>query len=270
MDTMQAYGQGPATPPLIRRIVPVLWAIVILSVVFAGLIFVIPLDSYRLAGNTLEVMVALFCMGCCLYAYCTGYCRVFLLLAAFAFFSYALSTTFWYLYSITFGRLSVFTTVSELGFLCFFLFFIAAISLEFRDEGLNRSRSGALLLLFLAIPVIALWAGGDHQPLRVALLFISFVIIEQLIATSIRYGVYRYPVLWAGICLRCLGWMIYYVRESIFTVYPVPLASDLTPSLLTLYDLMSLVGPVIIGSMALMQIGIFSYLAESSASPEKC
>jgi hypothetical protein len=84
-----------------------------------------------------------------------------------------------------------------------------------------------------------------------------------LIATSIRFGVYRYPVLWAGICLRCLGWMIYCIRESIFTVYSIPVITNITPNL-TVYDLLSLIGPIIICSMALMQIGLFSYLAQST------
>ena len=113
-----------------RWAVPLLWLTVFFSVLFAALIFVIPLDEYRLLGHIFEATVALFCMACCLYLYRSVSDRLLLLLAAFAFFSYALSTTFWYLYTVALGRMFVFTTVAEFGFLCFFFFFIAAISIE--------------------------------------------------------------------------------------------------------------------------------------------
>lgn len=266
METTQAERPGQKTPPFFRWAIPALWGIIILSAVFASLIFVVPLDQYRLAGHIFEAVVAIFCMACCLYAYCTWSNRVFLLLSAFAFFSYALSTTFWYLYSITLGRHFVFTTVSELGFLCFYLFFIAAISLEFHNEGISSTTAVLLLLLFLTFPVAAIGVSGDHQPVRMALLVLRFIMIEQLIATSIQFGVYHYPVLWAGICLRCLGTMVYGIRESIFTVYSVPLFSFVTPAL-SAYDFLSIVGPITICSFALIQIGLFAYIAQNSGTP---
>jgi hypothetical protein len=270
MDTTKAERPGQKTLPFFQWAIPVLWGIVILSAVFASLIFVLPLDDYRLFGNVFEVAVAIFCMACCLYAYRTESSRILIILAAFAFFSYAISAMFWYLYSIALGRHFVFTTVSELGFLCFFLFFIAGISLEFRDEGMRFSTAVILFLLFLTVPIVAIGVSGDNQPVRLALLLISFIVIEQLVATSIRFGVFRYSILWAGICLYCLGWMIYCIRESIFTVYTVPLFPANSLSALTVYDILSLIGPILICSMALIQIGLFSYLAQSPGTIENC
>lgn len=266
MNDNLVEGASQTFLPFFRWAIPILWAVVILSVVFAGMIFVVPLDDYRLFGNIIEVTVAIFCMACCLYAYRTASNRILLLLAAFAFFSYAISTIFWYLYSVALGRHFVFTTVSELGFLCFFLIFIAGISLEFPDEGMRFSTALTLLLFFLTVPIVAIGVSGDSQPVRLALLFVSFIVIEQLVATSIRFGIFRHPILWTGICLYCLGWMIYCIRESIFTVYTVPLFPAISPSVLTVYDLLSLIGPIIIGSMALIQIGLFSYLTRSAGT----
>jgi hypothetical protein len=270
MESMQAERHEQKIPPFFRWALPVLWAIVIFSAVFACLIFVLPLDDYRLFGNAFEVAVAIFCMACCLYAYRTVSNRILLLLAAFAFFSYAISTIFWYLYSVALGRHFVFTTVSELGFLCFFLFFIAGISLEFKDKGMRFTTAVTLFLLFLTVPIVAIGVSGDNQPVRLVLLLVSFIVIEQLIATSIRFGVFHHPILWSGICLYCIGWMIYCIRESIFTVYSVPLFPAISPYALTVYDILSLVGPIIIGSMALIQIGLFTYLTLCCNIRKKC
>ncbi len=264
METEQGAGDHTGERGFFRGIVPLSWLIVILSVLFATLIFVIPLDVYRLLGHIFEATVALFCMACCLYLYRTVSERLLMLLAAFAFFSYALTTTFWYLYTVALGRMFVFTTVAEFGFLCFFFFFIAAISIEFPDRGIPSSTTVLLLLIFLAIPCAIGFTGGVGQPVHFGLIVIRFLVIGLLVATAIRHGVHHYTFLWAGICLRCIASMLYGIRETIFVVFPVPLfpATAFTAPL-TVYDFLSVVGPMIICSLALIQIGLFSYITGS-------
>jgi hypothetical protein len=253
----------PATSPVPAWMTRALWGIIALSAIFACLIFVIPLDAYRMAGNYFEIVVAVFCMTCCLYAfrYISG--QVLLLLAAFAFFSYALSNAFWYFYTLAFGRSVVYTTIAEFGFLCFFLFFIAAFSIGSPDGGMRLSPAVGLLVLFLSIPVAIIWVGGDNQPVRLGLLLFRFFLIEQLVAVTIRHGIYRHIVLFTGISLYCLSSMLYGIRETLLIIYPVTSFSGnsiMTPS--SLYDFMSVVGPMFICSMALIQLGLFAYLSK--------
>jgi hypothetical protein len=268
METGQGAGDRSGGRGFFRWAVPLLWLIVILSAVFAALIFVIPLDEYRLLGNFFEATVALCCLACCLYLYRTVSDRLILLLAAFAFFSYALSTMFWYLYTVALGRQFVFTTVAEFGFLCFFFFFIAAISIEFPDRGIQRSTFVLFLILFLIIPLAAGCATGFNQPVHFALVMILFLVIGLLVTTAIRHGIHHYVVLWAGIGLYCIAWMLYGIRETIFVIYPVPLfpGTALTASL-TVYDFLSVIGPLIICSQALIQIGLISYISGSRDTP---
>jgi hypothetical protein len=251
----------PVLSPVPVWMVRILWLIAGLSALFAVLIFIVPLDTYRMAGNCLEVAVPVFCMACCLYACRSVPGQVILPLAAFAFFSYALSNAFWYMYSVALGRPFVYTTVAEFGFLCFFLFFIAAFSIGFPDEGMPTSAALGLFLLFFSIPVSIVWAGGDHQPFRLALLMVRFFFIWQLVAVSIRHGVYRVPLLFAGISLGCLSSMLYGVREALFLNYTIPFipGTGITTAL-TLYDFLSIVGPMFLCSFALIQLGLFSYL----------
>jgi len=240
-----------------------LWGIIALSVIFAFLIFFIPLDTYRMAGNYLEIIVAVFCMACCLYAFRYISDQVFLLLAAFAFFSYALSNAFWYFYTLAFNRSVVYTTIAEFGFLCFFLFFIAAFTIGSPDGGMRLSHAVGLLVLFLSIPVTIIWVGGDNQPVRLGLLLIRFFLIEHLVAVTIRHGFYKHTVLFTGISLYCLSSMLYWIRETLLTIYPVTTFSGnsiMTP--FSLYDFMSVVGPMFICSMALIQLGLFAYLSK--------
>ena len=264
METEQGAGDTTGERKFSLWAVPLLWLTVVLSVLFAALVFIIPLDEYRLFGHIFEAFVSLFCMACCLYLYRTVSDRLILLLAAFAFFSYALTTTFWYLYTVALGRMFVFTTVAEFGFLCFFFFFIAAISIEFPDRGMRSSTTVLLLLLFLAVPLIDGFAGGITQPVHFLFVSVRFLVIGLLFTTAVRHGVHHYTLLWAGICLRCLASMLYGIRETLFVVYPVPLfpSTGFTASL-TVYDFLSIVGPMIICSYALIQIGLFSYITGS-------
>jgi hypothetical protein len=264
METERGTEDNPGERWFSRLAVPLLWLTFLLSILFAALIFVIPLDTYRLLGHIFEAVVSLSCMACCLYLYRSVSGRLFLLLAAFAFFSYALTTTFWYLYTVALGRMFVFTTVAEFGFLCFFFFFIAAISIEFPDWGMRSSTMVLLFLIFLAVPLVAGFEGGISQPVHFLLIIVRFLVIGLLITTAVRHGVHHYTLLWAGICLRCLASMLYGIRETLFVVYPVPLfpATGFTASL-TVYDFLSIVGPVIICSSALIVIGLFSYITGS-------
>jgi hypothetical protein len=264
METEQGAGDQGRELGFSRLAVPLVWLTFFLSVLFAALIFVIPLDTYRLLGHIFEAVISLFCMACCLYLYRTVSDRLILLLAAFAFFSYALTTTFWYLYTVALGRMFVFTTVAEFGFLCFFFFFIAAISIEFPDRGMRSSTTVLLLLLFLAVPLVAGFEGGVTQPVHFLLIIVRFLVIGLLITTAVRHGVHHYTLLWAGICLRCLASMLYGIRETLFTVYPVPLfpATAFTAPL-SVYDFLSVVGPMIICSYALILIGLIAYITGS-------
>jgi hypothetical protein len=262
------WGDNAQKPPLFFRwAILLLWIIVILSALFMAMIFVVPLETYQFFGNFFETAVAVFCMTCNLYAYRSISDRTCFLLAAFAFFSYALSNAYWYIYTTVLGRSCVFTSVAEFGFICFFLFLIAAISIEFTDEGMAHSTAAGLLVLFLAIPVIFVLAGKDLPPVRLALLFIGTIVVGQLVATAIRYGVFRYPVLWAGICLTGAATILYDLRETVFTSFSVMLfpGTGITAPF-TAYDFLSIVGPMAIGSFALIQLGLFSSVRKSRAS----
>jgi hypothetical protein len=243
-----------------------LWGILVFSVVFAALIVIIPLPLYRLIGNSFEAAAAFVCMGVCLYAYRFWSGRVILLLAAFAFGEYGLATIFWYLSSLlpltaSLGRPFVFTSVAELSFFGFMLFFIAGFQIEGKKEPFPAVYSWLLFALFLVIPLLLIGTYGIT--VRTVMLLIQFIVVEQLIVVTIRYGFVRYPLLWAGVCARCLFSMLYGLRETLFLYRPswtftLPLA-DKT---FTVYDFLSIVGPVIIASIALLTLGLLDYIVK--------
>jgi hypothetical protein len=116
---------------------------------------------------------------------------------------------------------------------------------------------------------MALWAGGDQQPIRFTILVAQFILIEQLIATAIRHRVQAHTLLWAGLGLHCLGTMLYVIRDTLISLYTaVPLfpATPYTASL-TVYDFLSIVGPMIICSFALIQLGLIRYVMQGPVSP---
>ena len=245
-----------------------LWGLFFFSLVFAALIVVTPLSLYRLIGNSYEAAAAVLCMGICLYAYHAWPNRVILLLAAFAFGEYAISTIFWYLVTLlplhtAFGRPFVFTTVAELAFFGFMLFFIAGFQIERKKEQFPLLYQCLILLLFLAIPFMVTVKYGFS--VRNTLLFIQFLVDGVFIIVAITRGFYRFPVLWVGICLRCVVSMLYGLRETLFLYYP----SWQTPipvmgSSFAVYDLMSIAGPLLIASIALLTIGLLEYISASA------
>ena len=266
MDDEARLAPAPAGSRIPAWARYLLWAIVALTVIFGALIAVTPLLLYRLVGHCFEAGAALICMGMCAYAYLRwSRRRIILLLAAFAFGEYALATIFWYLFSLlpvteNLGRPFVFTTVAELSFLGFMVFFIAAFQIEQEKEPAHPLFPWLLLALFLAIPLMVIGEYGIS--LRTVMLLVRFLVVEQLIVVTIGHGFFRYPLLWAGICIRCLAAMLYGLRETLFIYYtswiiPLPGAG----SAISVYDLSSLIGPLIIASFALIVLGLFDYTA---------
>ncbi|HVP97580.1 hypothetical protein [Methanoregula sp.] len=265
---------GSVSPPLVAaepaRHLParyLLWGLVALCILFGALVVVIPLPLYRLAGHCLEATAALICMVICLYAYRCWSGRIILLLAAFAFGEYALATIFWYLFSLlpltgSLGRPFVYTSVAELSFLGFMLFFIAAFQIEGKKEPGNAAYPWLFLVLFLAMPLLVI--GEYGITLRTVMLLVRFLIVEQLVVVTIRYGFFRYPLLWAGICIRCLAAMLYGLRETLLINYPSWTLPLLYPSggAISVYDLFSIVGPLIVVSFALIVLGLLDYIGE--------
>ncbi len=248
-------------PRSYRWLLPLLWMIVILSAVFFLLIFVIPMESFQYYGNVFETIMPVFCLVCCLYAYRTISSRVCLLLAAFAFMSYAFSNAYWYTFSIILGRPVVYISVAELGFFSFFLFLIAMIVIEFPDEGMAIPAAALLFLLYLVFPLTYVFSGEDFLPVHVALFVVRVILLEQLVAAAIRHGIFRYPLLWAGICLNCIASLLYGLRETVFTSFDVLLfqgTSATNP--LTVYEFLSIVGPMTTASFALILAGLLLYI----------
>ena len=274
MDDEIRPAPAPAKYPIPRWTNYLLWAIVALTVIFGALIAVTPLPLYRFAGHCFEAAAALICMAMCAYAYLRwSHRRIILLLAAFAFGEYALATIFWYLFSLlpvtgNLGRPFVFTTVAELSFLGFMVFFIAAFQIEQEKEPTHPLLPWLFLALFFAIPLIVI--GEYGFTLRTVMLLVRFLVVEQLIMVTIGHGFFRYPLLWTGICVRCLAAMLYGLRETLlvyYTSWTIPLPG--AGAAISVYDLASLIGPLIIASFALIVLGLFDYVAlrEMTGSP---
>jgi hypothetical protein len=248
-----------------------LWGIVAFSFAYAALITVIPLPLYRLFGNTFAAIAAIACMGICLYAYRFWSGRIILVLAAFAFGEYALATAFWYLFTLVpltsnLARPFVFTSVAELAFFGFMLFFIAGFQIEREKESFPFRYRILFILVFLAVPLIVIAKYGIV--IRTGLLFVQFMVVAALLLTTIGHGFFRYPLLWAGICLRCIVSMLYGLRETLFLYYPAwNVTIPLQGSTISVYNLASIVGPLIIASIALITLGLLVYIREAAKSP---
>jgi hypothetical protein len=242
-----------------RSVILFFWGMVFLTALFTGLIFFIPLETYQLSSNFFEVVIALVCMVSCLYAYRTLSGRIILLFAAFAFGGFALSNTFWYLYSRALGRQDAFFTISELGFLGFALFFIVAFRIEFpRKPGpllLRVAMAGLLLIIALMV------TGTLGLAPNTALFMFRLLVLALLIDMAVYHGVYRYPLLWPGICLWSFASVLYGLRHTLFIAHGEwCIVAPFTGNLLSVFNFLSVVGPLDILSFLLIQLGLFEYL----------
>jgi hypothetical protein len=247
------------------RVLFLLKGLIPLTVFFGALIFFLSNDTYRLYGNFLEIGVALICMASCLYIWRTGAERIIVLLAAFAFAGYALSNTFWYLYSVRFTTSDAFFTVSELGFLGFMFFFIVTFRIEFQKKPgpVSYRIAVAGFFLTLALSVLAtIMATGNSAllPNSVLLAFRLFV-LAVLVDTAIDHGVNRYPLIWSGVCLWSCASVIDGLRDTVVKALGSGIVLPFTPNHLSLYDFLSIVGPLFVLSFLQIQIGIFDYLS---------
>lgn len=257
---MEEHRSGSVIPD---RMMHFLWALVLLPLIFGVLVFVVSLNMYRFLGNSLEVAIALVCMISCLYAYRTWSERIILLLAAFACGGYALSNTFWYLYDIAFPEPGAFFTIAELGFLGFMLFFIVAFRIEFPKKICPVSSRIAVWGLFLTIAIITLVTTAIT--LDTLMFTVLLLVIALFMDTAIEHGVYRYRILWSGICLWSFTLLLYGLRETLID----PLVSSevdaveihsFVVNLEQLQFVLHIIGPLILLSFLLIQLGIFAYL----------
>jgi hypothetical protein len=95
------------------------------------------------------------------------------------------------------------------------------------------------------------------------------MVIAVLMDTALAHGVYRYSLLWSGVCLWSFTLYLYAMREMIGDPLVATLSDLSLPgidlglfviSTKQLQDTMSIAGPLIILSFLLIQLGIFSYL----------
>ena len=220
------------------RVLFLLKGLIPLTVFFGALIFFLSNDTYRLYGNFLEIGVALICMASCLYIWRTGAERIIVLLAAFAFAGYALSNTFWYLYSVR-------------------------IEFQKKPGPVSYRIAVAGFFLTLALSVLAtIMATGNSAllPNSVLLAFRLFV-LAVLVDTAIDHGVNRYPLIWSGVCLWSCASVIDGLRDTVVKALGSGIVLPFTPNHLSLYDFLSIVGPLFVLSFLQIQIGIFDYLS---------
>jgi hypothetical protein len=237
-------------------IIPVYFLV---QIFFIGSLFINSIDAYHYYSNFLEIGIALFCMCCCLYAYRTWSERIILLLAAFSFLGYALSNTFWYLYTISIGRDTVFFNISQMGFLGFMLFFIVAFWFEFPKKPCPRSAQIALIGLFVFITLMIISTMGINAV--TALLWVHILLLILFINSALEHGVYQYSLLWAGIFVWSFPFLASALRDTFIVthtggaVIALPMANSLT-----LNEFLSIDGPLVVLSFLLIQMGIFTYL----------
>lgn len=235
-----------------------LWGMVLLTAPVWSLIFIIKVKDYQFFENSLEVGVSLICMILCLYAYRTWSERIIVLLAAFAFGEYALSNTFWNLYSIALDMRDVPFSISELGVLGLMLFFIAAFHIEFPRKPYPVSSRIILLGLFLIIALLVLGTSGVTVTVSTAVIILRLLIVALFIDGALDHGVYQYPLLWRGICMWGVASIIGGLRYTSViknAEWVVPFTDHLTP-----FDFLSIVWPLYSLSILLLQLGIFRYL----------
>lgn len=258
-DMYPGTGEPQKNRVIPGSVIHLLWGMVLLTIPFCALIVFIPLEIYRFYGNFLEVGVALICMISCLYAYRAWSERIIIVLAAFAFGEYALSNTFWYLYSIVLGRQNVFFTISELGFIGFMLFFIVAFRIEFPQKPRPVSSRIVMGSLFLFIALLVLGISG--VTLNTALFIFRLLILTLFMDGALDHGVDQHPLLWPGICLWSSASILDGLRDTVVITYAERVgAIPFTANHLTAYDLLSIVGPLFILSFLLIQLGIFRYI----------
>ncbi|MFA4850797.1 MAG: hypothetical protein WC626_13815 [Methanoregula sp.] len=237
-----------------------IWCLALVPLFFCiWIFFVDSIKTYQFYSNILEIGIALFCMCCCLYAYRTWSERIILLLAAFAFLGYALSNTFWYIFTLIFDRTTVFFNISQMGFLGFMLFFIAAFWFEFPKKPCPRFSQIALIGLLVFITLLIITKLGVNGVSVLLWIHVLFVIL--FINSALEHGVYRYSLLWIGIFMWSFPFITSALRDTFIVTHSNEAVIALSPTHpLTLNELLSIDGPLIVLSFLLIQLGIFAYL----------
>lgn len=207
-------------------------------------------EGFGAVSNGLQFLASITCMVVCAALFLFWSRDLLLIYAGFAFGGWTLANTFWYAYTLIIGPTLMYPTVSEAGLLGFFLFLASGYTEVFPVSTRSRPRSAGIalcLILLFSIPVYLILHLGLTLSTGVTLLF--FLFSGYLLLVSLSCRVYENRFLFAGTCMFIVAHLLYAVRETAFP--------DLWP--------FRLVGPLIVLSFSLLEIGLLQRVREERA-----
>lgn len=207
-------------------------------------------EGFGTVSNALQLLTSIACLVACAAVYLFWSRDLLLIYAGFAFGGWTLANTFWYAYTLIIGPTLMYPTVSEAGFLGVFLFLASGYLEVFPSSARSLSRSAGIALcsiLLFSIPVYLIQHLGLTLSTGVTLLF--FLFGGYLLLVSLSRPVYADRILFAGTVMVIVAHLIYAVRETAF------------PDLW----LFRLVGPLVVLSFCLLEIGLLQRVREGRA-----
>ncbi|MDD1694583.1 MAG: hypothetical protein LUQ71_07645 [Methanoregula sp.] len=139
------------------------------------------------------------------------------------------------------------------------LFFIVAFWFEFPKKTCPRSLQIALFGLLVFITLMIINTMGINAV--TALLWIHILFVILFINSALEHGVYQYSLLWVGIFVWSFPFISSALRDTFIVTHSgeaiifLPMTNPLT-----LNEVLSIDGPLIVISFLLIQLGLFTYL----------
>jgi hypothetical protein len=216
-------------------------------------VFLLPshtFEGFGAVSNALQFLASISCLIVCVTAYLFLSRDLLLVYAGFAFGGWTLANTFWYAYTLIIGPTLMYPTVAEAGFLGVFLFLASGYLEVFPGSARSLLRSAGIslcLIMLFSIPVYLILHLGLTLSTGVTLLF--FLFSGYLLQVSLFHGVYEYRFLFAGTLVVIVAHLFYAVREAA----------------LPDFWLLRLVGPLVVLSFCLLEIGLLQRVREERA-----
>ena len=192
----------------------VFWVFLGVAVVLAFSIFTLPVNTFLMISNCLQILTAVAGALSLLYLYTRASQPSYLLYAAGALGLWAASNIAWY-FNIFLGRRSeVFPGLIDMGIISSILILGIAYQHAFPRRQVPPHILLGILAIILITPVAIIATNGVTAQTLVTLLY--FFGCSSLIVTGLNHSLRNHLPILAGTLLFAFAFMIYPIRETFF------------------------------------------------------
>lgn len=228
---------SPLTSNPFRTITGIFSGIVVVAVALALLILILPQQAFLAISNYFQIVTAIGGALVLLHLYIRTARPEYLLYASGALSLGGIANIAWYVNVLLGRRSEVFPGLINMGMIAAILILGVAVQMSFSRRQVQPLALFGILALLLVIPVIIILTRGINSATLITPLY--FFGCASLIVTGLNHSLRDYPLIFAGVLLFAIAFMVYPIRETFF----------LTNSFL------NIIGTLVIAGFALIVIG---------------